>query len=367
MIEAKKLINLLINNNINFFSGVPDSCTNEFCNELSKQKGIVNIIAPNEGLAVSLGVGNYLATKKIPCIYLQNSGLGNATDPLTNLISKDVYDIPCILLIGWRGVPGLNDEPQHKIQGKAILKILKLYGIDYIILNNDIDLVKVKNLLSSIKKKSNRIAIVVKPNVFFKSKIKIKYSKKNNLIRYEFFKVFLKKIKKNTQIFSSVGFNSREIYQIRREEKILFGKDFLVVGGMGHTLPIALSYSNKRKNDVICVDGDGSFLMHLGSLALLEKFKCKNFKYVLIDNNSHESIGDQKINLKKINYKKIALAFNFKNYFFLNKRKNLLSIITKFIKYKGPSFLHVKVNTGTLDNLMRPKNFNNMKKLFMND
>lgn len=365
MIEAKKLINLLINNNINFFSGVPDSCTNEFCNELSKQKGIVNIIAPNEGLAVSLGVGNYLATKKIPCIYLQNSGLGNATDPLTNLISKDVYDIPCILVIGWRGAPGLNDEPQHNVQGKTLIEILKLYDINYIVINNEKDLNKLKKLLISFKKKSKRIAVLVKPKIFFRNSKRIKVKKTNYLKRHEFLKTLLKNIKKNTRIFSSVGYNSRELFQIRKEEKILAGKDFLVVGGMGHTIPLALAYSDESKNEVICIDGDGSFIMHLGSLTMLNKFKNKNFKYILINNNSHESIGDQKINLKKFDFKNAALSFNFKKYFFINKRQMLTQEIKKFLHNKGPSFLHVKVSVGTLNNLMRPKEFKNIKKNFM--
>ena len=138
--------------NINFFSGVPDSCTLQFCNQLLKTKKIKNIVAANEGIAVSLGVGHFLATKRIPCIYLQNSGIGNATDPITNLCEKNIYNIPLLLLIGWRGAPGIKDEPQHYLQGKILTKILKLYGIKYIVIKSNKDLNKVVKLINYSKK-----------------------------------------------------------------------------------------------------------------------------------------------------------------------------------------------------------------------
>ena len=152
MIDTKKFVDLLIKKKIHFFSGVPDSCTNNFCNELSKRKKIQNFVVPNEGTGVSLGIGYYLSTKKIPLVYLQNSGLGNATDPITNLISKHVYNIPLILLIGRRGAPGIKDENQHVILGKNLINLLKQYEIKYLKINSDKDLPKVAKLLTNVKK-----------------------------------------------------------------------------------------------------------------------------------------------------------------------------------------------------------------------
>ena len=362
MINTKKFVNLLINNKINFFSGVPDSCTNEVCNELSLRKKIYNHIAPNEGHAVSLGIGYYLSSLKLPCIYFQNSGLGNATDPLTNLMSKYVYNIPAIFLIGWRGAPNLKDEKQHVIQGKSLLNTLKKFEVKYLILNTEKDFSKVKKLINLPKKKSMRVAIIIKKNTF--SKIETKIKNPNKILRFDFLYNLLKNIKKNTKIISSVGFNSRELFYIRENSKLRNGSDFLVVGGMGHTLPISIAHQAfNKKNTTICLDGDGSFLMHLGSFVLLKKFKLKKLKYILVDNNSHESIGGQKINLNP-NTKQLATSFGFKNYNELKSPKKIDTTIKNFLKKKGPSFLHVKIKVGTkIKKIPRPKDF---KKIIRN-
>ena len=362
MINTKKFVDLLIKKKINFFSGVPDSCTNNFCNELSKRKNIKNFIVPNEGTGVSLGIGYYLSTKKIPLVYLQNSGLGNATDPLTNLISKYVYNIPFILLIGRRGAPGIKDENQHVILGKTLTNLLNQYEIKYIEISSDKDLPKVNNLLTLAKKKSLRVAIILNPGTL--SPIAKKSKNKYKVSRYEFLEVLLKKIHKNTKLISSVGYNSRELFFLREKLKISNGKDFLVVGGMGHTFPIALSHQEQdQKNTTICIDGDGSFYMHLGNFALLKNFKQTKLKYILLDNNSHESIGGQEINLK-LNIENFSKAAGFKKFFLIENSSKMDYALNNFLKSRGPNFLHVKIKEGSIiRNLPRPKNF---KKILRN-
>tara|TARA_B110001454_G_scaffold215832_1_gene237974 strand:- start:2074 stop:3192 length:1119 start_codon:yes stop_codon:yes gene_type:complete len=370
MINPLDLKNILKTQSINFFSGVPDSCCLEFCKSIENDKNIENIVAVNEGNAVAIGLGHYLSTKKIPCIYLQNSGLGNATDPLTNLCNKEVYNIPMLLIIGWRGAPGIKDEAQHIIQGKVLLNTLKSYNIPNIQLKNKINKKEIINLIKKIKSKNIIGAILVKPKTFQKIQSKKKYiskkikNNKNYLRRSDVIENTLNLIEKNTKIIGSVGFNSREIYQIRKERKINKGKDFLLIGGMGHTFAVSqIIAKNNPKNQVVCIDGDGSFLMHLGSFLTNEIFQ-KNLKYLLINNNSHESIGNIKIN-KKINYEKIAKAFNFKKYFYLKEKKLLKRKIKSFLKCKGPAFLEASVNLGTLQNLERPKKFKVIKKNFL--
>ncbi len=364
MINTKKFFGILKRRGINFFSGVPDSCLNEFCNELSNHKDITNLIAANEGSAVSLGIGYNLATSKIPCIYMQNSGLGNATDPLTNLISKSIYNLPMILLIGWRGAPSIKDEAQHDIQGKILLDSLKLFRIKSIVMETEKDFKKAENLINYAKKKSARVALIFKPKTLTKVKHSHKENK-NKILREEFILELIKNINKKTKIISSVGFNSRELFFIRKREKIKNGKDFLMVGGMGHTAMTALSISKYVKSKVICLDGDGSFIMHLGALSILKNFKATNFKYILIDNEAHESIGMQPIFINKIDFKNLSKSFGFKNFFLIREKKEIKIKISNFLKYKGPSFLHVKVKVGTIRNLPRPKNFLNIKKNFL--
>ena len=297
-------------------------------------------------------------------MYMQNSGLGNATDPITNLMSKEIYNLPLLLIIGWRGKPGTYDEPQHLIQGKALLSTLKSFNIKYQILNSKKDFIKTKKLINLIKKQSIRGALIVDKNTFSKVKANNEKQKKKFIKRFEFIEYLLNKIDKKTSIFSSVGYNSRELFQIRKEHNYTKGKDFLVVGGMGHTFSIAISYAQKNNNKVICIDGDGSFIMHLGSFLLLPKLRRKNFKYIMIDNNSHESIGDQKINLKKINYRLLVKSLGFSNYHYV-KSSNDFRKIDNFLKIKGPSFLHVKTSVGTLKKLLRPKNFIKLKEDFL--
>ena len=364
-IDPKELVKIFKKNKINFFSGVPDSCTLQFCNELLITKRIKNTVAANEGIAVSLGVGHYLATREVPCIYLQNSGIGNATDPITNLCEQNIYNIPLILIIGWRGAPGIKDEPQHNLQGKILKKILNLYKIKYIEINSNNDLNKVSKLISICKKKSSRIAFILKPNSFYKSKKIFQNNTNSNIKRIDIIETMLNKISKKTKIVSSVGYNSRELYQSRKLKKYSNGNDFLMVGAMGHTAPTAIALSNHFKGQVICLDGDGAFIMHLGSFSSLDSKNNKNLKYILVDNASHESIGGQPINLKNVNVKLLASALNFKNFYFSNKKKDLPKKFDNFIKSIGPSFFHIKIQSGTLKNLLRPKNLIKIKNNFM--
>lgn len=364
MINTKKFYNLLKKKNIHFFSGVPDSCMNEFCNELSNHKNITNLVAANEGSAVSLGIGYHLATSKIPCIYMQNSGLGNATDPLTNLISKTLYNLPMILLIGWRGAPSIKDEAQHDIQGRVLLDSLKLFEIKSAILEKDKDLLKAEKLINYSKKNSARIALIFKPKTL--SKVNHSHKKnKNKISRIDFISELIKNISKKTKIISSVGFNSRELFYLRKKEKIFNGKDFLMVGAMGHTAMTALSMTKFSKSNIICLDGDGSFIMHMGALSMLKNFKAKNFKYILVDNEAHESIGMQPIFINKIDFKNLSKSLGFKNFYLIKEKKDIKIKISSFLRSQGPSFLHVKVKVGTIKNLPRPKDFLRIKKNFV--
>lgn len=368
MIDTAKFVKFLYKKDIKFYCGVPDSCVNEFCNELKNYKKVENIITANEGSAVSLGIGYYLSRNKLPCIYLQNSGIGNATDPLTNLCNKEVYKIPMILLIGWRGSPSIKDEPQHYLQGKILTQLLKLFQIKYVVMENNLDLLKASKLINFAKKKSRCIALIIKPKTLSKSTGKNPKKKflREKILRKDVIVSLLKHVSKNTKIVSSVGFNSRELHQIRSEKNYKDGKDFLMVGAMGHTSMVSIAVSRFTMENVICLDGDGSFIMHLGALSMIGNYQRKNFKYVLIDNESHESIGDQPIVFKNLNINKLAKAMGFKNFFYTNKISKLDILMKKFINSKGPSFYHIKIKSGTLHNLVRPKKFNEIKKNFMN-
>ena len=365
MIKADTLISLLKKNNSTFFTGVPDSVLKELSISLQNKGKNSHIIATNEGSAVSLGIGHYLSTKKIPCVYMQNSGLSNALNPLISIAHKRVYSIPLVLIIGWRGSPRIKDEPQHNVKGEITEKILKLLNIKYTILRSNNDLYKFDKQIKVAKKKNSIVACLIEQGTLETTK---KIGKKKDfysLNKELFLKTLLQILQKDTKVISSTGFNSRELMYLRDKYKITNGKDFYMVGGMGHTTSVALGYSLSSKKKIICIDGDGSLLMHLGSIKTVGAFANNNFKYVLLNNNSHDSVGGQKTYANDINFEKLSKSLGFKMFYSIKNDNNLKKNITTFLSEKSLSFLEVKISNNKIKKLPRPKNLLKIKKEFM--
>ena len=365
MIKVNALINLLKKNNTNFFTGVPDSVLKELSSSLQNVNKKNHIIATNEGAAVSIGIGHYLSTKKIPAIYMQNSGLSNALNPLISIAHEKVYSIPLILIIGWRGSPRLKDEPQHNVKGKITEQILKLLNIKYTILRSVSDINKFDKQIKSAKKNKSIIACLIEQGTLEKIKNTKKKKDFYNLDKELFFKTLLENLKKNTKIISSTGYNSRELMYIRKKYKFNNTKDFYMVGGMGHTSSVALGYSLSSKNKTICIDGDGSLLMHLGSIKTAGTFANKNFKYILLNNNAHDSVGGQSTYSNDIDFEKLSKSLGFQKFYSIKDLKNLKTIIKKFLLDKSLCFLEVKVTNSKIKKLPRPTDLIKIKNQFM--
>lgn len=362
MICSKKFLKFLKKKNINFFTGVPDSVLKDFTENLPKKR---NYIMANEGLSVSLGIGYYLKTKKVPLIYFQNSGLGNAINPLVSVAHKNVYSIPMVLLIGWRGAPDIKDEPQHIQQGKSTISILKNIGIKSVILKKDLNLSKLGTAIDLAKRRLEPIAILVKKNLFSKSSKKIFVKNSYSLQRSEVIKFILNQISYKNIIFSSTGYISRELnhhIKIKKDKKI---RAFFNVGGMGHTSSLALGYSINSRDKIICLDGDGALMMHMGCMANIGTFSKKNFLHILFNNGTHESVGGQTTNSFNINFKKFSQSVNYKSYYSIKNKKDLKKKLPKLFKKDGPSLCEIFIQNKSIKNLGRPKNFNNLKKLFI--
>ena len=366
MIKVENLFNFFKKNKINYFTGVPDSvlkATNEFFKIKSENK---HFITSNEGSAVAMAIGYHLATKKIPCVYMQNSGLGNALNPIISIAHKKVYSIPMLLLIGWRGSPGIKDEPQHKLKGSITPKLLKLLNIKFCILKRETDFKKLKKIINHSKKNSQPVACLIEKNVLKDPNKNKRITRQiGNLMRSDVINILLKKINKKTKLVATTGFTSRELHQIRSNKKTKNGQDFYMVGGMGHSSAVSLGISLRTINEVICLDGDGSFLMHLGSLVNIGKVGGQNFKHILFNNFSHESVGGQTTNIEKLNIKKLIFSAGYRNFFKISKKNQLNLILFKFLKSKGPSFLEITIKPGSINNLTRPKNLIEIKKKFM--
>ena len=365
MIFVEDLIKTLSQSDIKFYTGVPDSILKHLSFIIDKNNKKKNIVAVNEGSAVSIAAGYHLSTKKIPCVYLQNSGLGNALNPLVSITHKKVYSIPLLLLIGWRGSPGSKDEPQHNTKGKITPDILKLLNIKYILLDKKKDLAKIKRLIDFSRKNNNAVACLIKNNsLISKNKIKIKKNG-NNFTRRTFILELLKKISKKTKIVSTTGYTSRELDNILKEQNFKKPKVFYMIGGMGHASAVALGSSLFTKKNTICLDGDGSILMHLGSLRTCAFLGNKNFKHIILNNNSHESVGGTNTSAKTMDFKYLSKSLGYKNFFLIKKKSEIKKKLSFFLKCKGPSLMNVLIEKGISKKLTRPKNFIKIKEDFM--
>lgn len=360
MINVKLFYDCLLHNKIEFFTGVPDSLLKSLCayiaNNTAKKD---HIIAANEGNALSIGVGYYLSSKKIPLIYMQNSGLGNAINPLVSIADEDVYSIPMILLVGWRGEQGYADEPQHKKQGKITEDLLKTIGVPYWILSSSTADEDMENIVNNACVKAYReqkpCAIIVKKNTFTDYALNIIDKGEGQVNREEAIKSIIKKTPNNSIVVSTTGVTSRELFEVRKSEGGRHERDFLCVGGMGHVSQIALGIAlNKRDRLVVCMDGDGSFLMHMGSVAINSNVGCHNFKHIVFNNCSHESVGGQPTVASEVDMPKIASAAGYKWVGSVSDMDGFNSILDDFIAIKGPAFLEVKTMKGYRPGLGRP-------------
>lgn len=365
MIKVNTLIGILKKNKSNFFTGVPDSILKELSSALQNKVKKSHIVATNEGSAISLGIGHYLATKNIPCIYMQNSGLSNALNPLISIAHKKVYSIPLILIIGWRGSPRFNDEPQHNVKGKITEQILKLLNIKYTILRSNADFGKFEKQIKIAKKNKSIVACLIEQGTLEKDNKSTKKRDYYKLDKEFFLKILLENLKKKTKIISSTGYNSRELMYLRNKYKLKDSKDFYMVGGMGHASSVALGYSLSSINNTVCIDGDGSLLMHLGSIKTAGTFANKNFKYIMLNNNSHDSVGGQSTYADDINFEKLSKSLGFKKFYCIKNEKNLKKNIINFLSENSLSFLEVRVGNSKIKKLPRPKDLIKIKNQFM--
>ena len=358
---ASDFVNALKENKIEKFFGVPDSLLKNFCAILDKDD---NTIAPNEGNAIALACGYYLATNEIGAVYMQNSGLGNCINPLLSLADEDVYNIPLLLIIGLRGEVGIKDEPQHLKQGKITTKLLDTLGIKWEFLNEDYEN-QIKLAKKYLKETNKIFAFVVKKGTFEEEKINCTSEKYiSNFSREEAIKTILEKINnKNSYIFSTTGFTSREVYENSKDNS----RNFLTVGSMGHNSSIALQVAlEKPEKNIYCFDGDGALLMHLGAVALISSKSPDNFKHILFNNYAHDSVGAQPTVSKVIDYKKLLSSVGYKKTYSISTKEELIEILPEFISNKELSFLEIKVSTGARKDLGRPKETPvENKKIFM--
>lgn len=358
MIRPSFFYNLLSEYGIEFYAGVPDSLLKNLCAYITDNADKKNnIIAANEGGAIGLAAGYHLATGGIPVVYMQNSGLGNTINPLLSLTDKEVYNMPVLLVIGWRGEPNVHDEPQHIKQGKVTIPLLDCMGIrNEIIADNENDLqTQIANAVNYMKTTNEVFALVVKKGTFDSYKLKNNRQYDYALEREEAIQMVAASMDKNAVVVSTTGKISRELFEYRENIEHAHHRDFLTVGSMGHASQIALGIAlNKPDRNIYCFDGDGAVIMHMGSMGIVGEMAPKNFFHIVFNNGAHDSVGGQPTIGLNIDIPNIAACCGYKKVISVEKREELQEILTSLAANEGPVLLEIKVKKGSRDNLGRP-------------
>lgn len=358
MISPKFFIDKLDLLGINYFAGVPDSLLKNICAYISDiMDAQHNIITANEGGAVALAAGYYLATGKIGCVYMQNSGEGNIINPLASLTDKEVYNIPILLLIGWRGRPGFHDEPQHVKQGKITTGLLNIMGINYDILSKEEDkaAIQIEKAVTVIRSTNEVYALVIEKDTF--DSYILQNIEKNNLTmtREEAIQMVAAAIDEKDIVIGTTGMISRELFEYREVMNEGHARDFLTVGAMGHASQIALGIAMEKSNRTIwCFDGDGANIMHMGSMAIIASKAPKNYVHVVFNNGAHDSVGGQPTVGFKIDIPAVAKAVGYKYVVSVNSKELLVEVLKTINVAEGPILLEVKVKKGNRKELGRP-------------
>lgn len=358
MVDVKNFYDTLKACGINFFCGVPDSLLKDLCAYITDNTPSTNhIITANEGCAIGLAAGHHLATGNIPLVYMQNSGIGNAINPLLSLADEQVYGIPMLLVIGWRGEPGIHDEPQHKKQGQVTLPLLDSIRMPHIILSDKDEeaITQLSDIVSNCKGWNKPCAIIIRKNTFSTYKIHTAVPNTYPLSREEALKAVLRHLSGSDFIVSTTGKLSRELFEYRESVDEAHDHDFLTVGSMGHSSSIALGIALSRPNKRIwCMDGDGAFLMHMGAITNIGHLAPSNMVHIVFNNGSHESVGAQPTLGFQIDIPAIAARCGYRHVFSISETEDIEKTMKLIQDLSGPIMMELKVGINSRKDLGRP-------------
>lgn len=354
--QVKRLVEII---GADFYTGVPDSQLKALCNYLMNTYGIDNehhVIAANEGNCTALAAGYYLATGKVPVVYMQNSGEGNIVNPVASLLNDKVYAIPMVFIIGWRGEPGVHDEPQHIYQGEVTIKLLDDMNISSFVIGKETteeEVIDAMEKFNDILACGKNVAFVIKKDALSYDE-KIEYGNEYTMLREDVIKHIVKASGEDP-IISTTGKASRELFEIREANNQEHKYDFLTVGSMGHSSSIALGVAfNKKNSKIWCIDGDGAILMHMGSMAVIGANKPNNLIHIIINNGAHETVGGMPTVASQIDFVSIAKACGYTNAVCVEDFESLDRELEVVKGRNELSMIEVKCSIGARDDLGRP-------------
>jgi len=360
MVHPKQFVGALAHAGVTFFTGVPDSLLKDFLAYVEAEVPAErHITAANEGGAIGIAAGYHLATGKVPAVYMQNSGLGNAVNPLTSLADKEVYAIPLVLIVGWRGEPGVKDEPQHVKQGRITTALLETLEIPYAVIDPGMDAQAVAGEVARIvevaRAGSRPAALVIRAGVFEPHHTAARPAA-YALGREEAIAMVIGGLSLGDIVVSTTGKISRELYESRKHRGEGTQNDFLTVGSMGHASQIALGIARQKPGrQVVCLDGDGATLMQLGGLATIGWVKPKNFRHIVLNNCAHESVGGQPSAAAATDLAAAARSCGYASVLTVETKADLEEALRTLPAVPAPAFLEIKVSLGSRKDLGRPK------------
>ena len=358
MIRPQFFIDALNSCGIDFYAGVPDSLLKQICAYITDTlPPEQNIIAANEGGAMGIAAGYHLATGKIPVVYMQNSGEGNIINPLASLTDKEVYNIPVLLLIGWRGRPGVHDEPQHVKQGKITTGLLNVMGINYSVLSKDEEKAanQIKKAVEYMSATNEVYALIVEKDTFEPYSLNRVVDYGLSMPREQAIETVVNVLQPNAVVVSTTGMISRELFEIRERNGQGHEHDFLTVGSMGHASQIALGIALQQpKRPIYCFDGDGASIMHMGSMAITASLKPKNYIHIVFNNGSHDSVGGQPTVGLNVDLCAVAQAVGYKHCLSVDNVSDLEEALKESQKMEGPILIEARVKKGNRNDLGRP-------------
>lgn len=358
MIRAEQLYDHLGREGISFYTGVPDSLLKNFLQYVQDHTaGEQHIITANEGLALALASGYYLQSGKLPLVYLQNSGLGNLVNPLSSLADQEMYGVPMILLIGWRGEPGIPDEPQHRKMGAITVPLLEVLGVPVFKLDQQsIDPLQiVSTAIQTAREKQNPVALLLSADIFEK----VQYEKTTipatlSLQRESVIRELINTLSGDETVICTTGKSGREFDEQNKAAGNKIKKYFLSVGAMGHASHIALGIHLQNPSKTILIDGDGALLMHMGALPTISHFANKNFIHLLINNGCHESVGGQPTEAFRVDCTAIARASGYQHTFLIRNEQELNHWLQNSLSSSDTQFVEIRTNAISRPDLGRP-------------
>lgn len=358
MIRAEQLYDHLGREGISFYTGVPDSLLKNFLQYVQDHTaGEQHIITANEGLALALASGYYLQSGKLPLVYLQNSGLGNLVNPLSSLADQEMYGVPMILLIGWRGEPGIPDEPQHRKMGAITVPLLEVLRVPVFKLDQQSSdpLQIVSTAIQTAREKQNPVALLLSADIFEK----VKYEKTTipatlSLQRESVIRELINTLSGDETVICTTGKSGREFDEQNKAAGNKIKKYFLSVGAMGHASHIALGIHLQNPSKTILIDGDGALLMHMGALPTISHFANKNFIHLLINNGCHESVGGQPTEAFRVDCTAIARASGYQHTFLIRNEQELNHWLQNSLSSSDTQFVEIRTNAISRPDLGRP-------------